>query len=94
MAGLHPLLLSRMAGNMLVQVPAEFGRPSAVDVGLNLKYERKDLFCLSYARRSPDGKVQYSQTALALVKAYVAAFPELFNGLSPFMADANPDATS
>jgi hypothetical protein len=46
--------------------------PGRADIGLNMKFDRRNLQLPGYARRRPDGAWEYSEDARSALVAYKA----------------------
>ncbi|KAL8744263.1 MAG: hypothetical protein Q9190_003467 [Brigantiaea leucoxantha] len=73
--GLNPLVLSKITSAF--QIIIDDGR---VNVGLNLKFEAKQLKVLGYSRKSSSGW-EFSQKAIQLIRHYMVKFPEFIAGI-------------
>eukprot|EP00698_Gefionella_okellyi_P004772 TRINITY_DN14417_c0_g1_i1.p1 TRINITY_DN14417_c0_g1~~TRINITY_DN14417_c0_g1_i1.p1 ORF type:complete len:1502 (+),score=374.72 TRINITY_DN14417_c0_g1_i1:39-4544(+) len=69
--GLSMNLLSMMSSSMLAN-------PGRKDIGMAMKFERRNLQLPGYTRRRPDGQWEFSDLAKQALVDYVNAFPELF----------------
>ncbi|XP_061709907.1 5'-3' exoribonuclease 1 isoform X1 [Cydia pomonella] len=88
--GISPQFLSRITGTVLVvsgqrnTLPTE--TQNKVNVGLNLKFNKKNQEVSGYTRRCPVSNTWlYSQRCIELVKSYEQQFPELFDKLAESM---------
>lgn len=70
------IVLSRITSSMLVQVDRK-----RRNLGLNLKFEAKSRKVLGYTQRTSLGW-EYSERAIALIAAFVRAFPELVRAVA------------
>ncbi|XP_047139268.1 5'-3' exoribonuclease 1 isoform X1 [Hydra vulgaris] len=78
--GLPTHLLSRITGNVFINMSNNTDSSSLINVGLKLKYTGQNKELLGYARRSGQGWT-YSPAALTVIKKYMNEFPELFEAL-------------
>lgn len=96
---LTPLSLSKIMSSLILALPADPRRAlpaREVDLGLQVKFERRGLAVPHLARRSAAGPWEYSRECRATLRAYLAAFPELARGLAALapsqgMAPRAPD---
>eukprot|EP00127_Corallochytrium_limacisporum_P003611 Clim_evm94s150 gene=Clim_evmTU94s150 len=85
--GISPLFLARITSAFPVKVDDDH----EADVGLNLKYARRELEIPGYARRvkskERQGKLvwEFSERTMELVRRYKQTFPDLFRGLKDKM---------
>ena len=75
MLGLSPLVLSKITSSFQVVL-----NDDKVDLGLNLKFEAKQLKVLGYSRRGNTGW-EYSQKAIGLLQQYMIKFPAFIAGI-------------
>jgi hypothetical protein len=91
--GITPLVLSRISS----AIPIRVGR-STMELGLNIKFERRQLQTFGYTRRvaipgvsgpnnRPKTVWEYSEKAVHLIASYKAEFPEVFRAV-----EASPNA--
>ena len=72
--GMHPLALSKITSAFMVNV-----NDKRVNLGLNLKFEKKQQKVLGYSRKTSGGW-EYSNAAIELLNQYLTNFP-LFIGM-------------
>jgi 5'-3' exoribonuclease 1 len=72
---LNALAMSKLTSSMSVQANGK-----RENLGLNLKFESKQLKVLGYSRKS-NGGWEYSQAAIALIQQYMIKFPEFIAAL-------------
>ncbi|BFZ59990.1 exonuclease II Exo2 [Saitoella coloradoensis] len=73
---MHPLILSKITASFTV-----VSQDTRINLGLNLKFERKMQKVLGYTRKT-NGGWELSDKAVALIQEYQAKFPEFFAALS------------
>lgn len=73
--GLNPLVLSKITSAFHVIVD-----DVRVNLGLNLKFEAKQLKVLGYTRKSPSGW-EFSSKAIQLIQQYMVNYPEFIAGI-------------
>ena len=56
-------------------------RAKRVDVGLNIKFQKKSLQRDGYSRRNGESDWEYSQDAVKLVRDYKEAWPQIFDAV-------------
>ncbi|XP_072940485.1 5'-3' exoribonuclease 1 [Epargyreus clarus] len=88
--GISAQMLSRITGTILVIMGERNDLPvetqSKINLGLNLKFNKKNQEVSGYSRRCPvSGAWQYSARCVALVRNYAETFPELFDRLAHTM---------
>lgn len=87
MTKISGLVLSRICGCVTVAVDSE-----SVDIGLGLKYSRRELYLPGYVRRVSKGRDrgnffwEYSDRVVQMLRSFKESFPALFAGL-----EAHPD---
>lgn len=69
---LDPLVLSKLTSSLTVQDKGL----QRINLGLNLKFEAKQLKVVGYTRKSRNGQWEFSNRAVDLIKAYIDAFPQ------------------
>ncbi|XP_075970890.1 5'-3' exoribonuclease pacman isoform X2 [Anticarsia gemmatalis] len=85
--GISPQMLSRITGTVLVIAGERHDRPTEslnkLNIGLNLKFNKKNQEVSGFTRRCRVSNAwSYSSRCIALVRAYAAKFPELFDNLA------------
>jgi 5'-3' exoribonuclease 1 len=81
--GCSPLLLSRLTSSITV-ITRVVGTQEHVEVGLGLKFARKELEIPGYSRRvevNGQSKWEFSTAAIRMILQFKTAFPDLFRGL-------------
>jgi 5'-3' exoribonuclease 1 len=73
---LNALAMSKLTSSMSVQ-----SNDKRENLGLNLKFESKQLKVLGYSRKT-NGGWEYSQAAIALIQQYMIKFPEFIAALN------------
>ncbi|KAL9624273.1 MAG: hypothetical protein Q9160_001520 [Pyrenula sp. 1 TL-2023] len=84
---LNPLALSKITSSFTIRV-----NDAKVNLGLNLKFESKQLKVLGYSRKGANGW-QYSQKAQELIVQYMTKFPQFIAGVNQNPSGDMPDAT-
>jgi 5'-3' exoribonuclease 1 len=74
--GINPLALSKITSSLSVESSG-----LRLNLGLNLKFERKNLKVLGYSRKGNTGW-EYSRKAVELIVQYMTKFPEFIAGIS------------
>ena len=74
--GINPLALSKITSSLSVESSG-----LRLNLGLNLKFERKNLKVLGYSRKGATGW-EYSRKAVDLIVQYMTKFPEFIAGIS------------
>ncbi|KAJ8731787.1 hypothetical protein PYW08_014517 [Mythimna loreyi] len=90
--GVSAQMLSRITGTVLVVAGQRHDMPTEgvnkVNIGLNLKFNKKNLEVAGYTRRCKVTNAWlYSERCIELVKAYELQYPELFDSLSAYSKD-------
>ncbi|KAJ1675709.1 exonuclease II Exo2, partial [Spiromyces aspiralis] len=67
----HPLAFSKVMSSLHVNT-----KDGRANIGLNLKFDSKELKVLEYSRKTSSGW-EFSDKAVGLFKSYMAAFPEV-----------------
>ncbi|CAK1552844.1 unnamed protein product [Leptosia nina] len=85
--GISPQMLSRITGSVLVIMGVRNDLPTEnqqkINIGLNLKFNKKNQEVSGYTRRCKVTNAwMYSERCIDLVKSYAKAFPELFDQLA------------
>ncbi|XP_047138728.1 5'-3' exoribonuclease 1 isoform X1 [Hydra vulgaris] len=83
-------VLSRITGDVFVTKGSNQTGIMSYNLGLKIKYTKKNLEMLGYARRSAFGWF-YSASAVNLLNEYMKKFPEVFRGLES-MASSDVDS--
>ena len=83
--GISSHLVSRITGTLFIQkspkeAEAEFA--SKVNVGLNLKNNKRNEEVCGFTRKNKDSNWEYSTKALDALRLYMSLFPEVFEYLS------------
>ncbi|KAJ8732983.1 hypothetical protein PYW07_015582 [Mythimna separata] len=90
--GVSAQMLSRITGTVLVVAGPRHDLSTdnlnKVNLGLNLKFNKKNLEVAGYTRRCKvTNSWLYSERCIELVKAYELQYPELFDSMSAFNKD-------
>lgn len=72
MCSITPLALAKLTSSLMLEPP----EGPRINAGLNLKFEAKGQKVLGYSRKSSSGW-EFSERAVALIKEYRDAFPEI-----------------
>lgn len=83
--GIESYFMSRLAGTFLIQTsPKGSSNPNRANIGLNLKFSRKNEEVLGFTKRK-DNTWLYSEKAIKLLDTYLSEFPSFFEKLSKFV---------
>lgn len=78
--GISSHLLSRITGAMFViNSDDSSSKVQRLNIGLNLKFNKKNEEVQGFTRKDPNGSWLYSKKSLDFVDKYIRQFPELFN---------------
>ena len=83
--GISSHLVSRITGTLYIQKSpkeAEAEYASKVNVGLNLKNNKRNEEVCGFTRKNKDNNWEYSSKALDALRLYMSLFPEVFEYLS------------
>eukprot|EP01134_Creolimax_fragrantissima_P002793 CFRG2793T1 len=81
-------VLSQICSSCQIEMPTNVnkGKPGArgqrLDIGLNMKYQKKNMSILGYSRRAGERTWEYSQQAIDVLQKYKKQFPEVFRALA------------
>ncbi len=92
--GVSSHVLSRVTGSIFInKSPRETDadRQARVNVGLNLKFNKKNEEVCGYTRRGSDNGWLYSEKVGDTIGAYMEAFPEVFDYLARSNSNASKD---
>ena len=82
--GISSHLVSRITGTLYIQKSpkeAEAEYASKVNVGLNLKNNKRNEEVCGFTRKNKDNNWEYSSKALDALRLYMSLFPEVFEYL-------------
>lgn len=83
--GIETYFVSNITGTVLIQTsPKGSSSPNRVNVGLNLKFNRKNQEVQGYTRKV-DNTWLYSSKAVKLLNKYLSKFPDFFEKLFQFI---------
>ncbi|CAK9827029.1 5'-3' exoribonuclease 1 [Anthophora retusa] len=76
-------LLSRITGTILVKKASDDPQQdyAMCNIGLNIKFSRRNEEIPGYTRKGKDGRWYYSVKAMNLIRTYMTKYPELFEKL-------------